>query len=291
MRIDAHQHFWLPDRIEYAWMKPLTGEAARRLVRPVLPPELEPILAQHGIEQTVLVQAAINDDEADFLLELAQSHDFIAGAVVWLDMEREDFEVQLSKRAEHPKFLGVRPMVENIADPRWMLRPAVLRAFRALEERGTCFDFLLKHHQLPAALEVLVACPRLHAVVDHIAKPLIREGVLEPWGSLLAQVAEHPNVYCKLSGMITEADHERWAPEDLGPYIERALRAFGPARCMFGSDWPVCTLAGSYDQVLHALQQHLARLGVTAPELRRIFGETACEFYRLPAPAQPASQS
>jgi L-fuconolactonase len=291
MRIDAHQHFWLPDRIEYAWMKPLVGEPARRLVRPVLPDELEPILAQHAIQQTVLVQAAINDDEADFLLGLAERHPFIAGAVVWLDMEREDFEVQLSKRAAHPKFLGVRPMIENIRDPRWMLRPPVLRAFHALEERGVCFDFLLKHHQLPAALEVLAACPRLHAVVDHIAKPLIAEQVLEPWGEQLARVAEHSNVYCKLSGMITEADHERWTPGDLGPYIERALNAFGPERCMFGSDWPVCLLAGSYDQVLRALEHHLGRLGVTDAGLRRIFGETAREFYRLPAPAQPGAHS
>jgi L-fucono-1,5-lactonase len=289
MRIDAHQHFWLPDRIEIEWMKSLTGEPARRLVRPALPAELEPILAHHGIEQSVLVQVATNDDEADFLLGLAERHDFIAGAVVWLDMERADFEAQLSKRAAHPCFLGIRPMVENIQDPRWMLRPAVLQAFRVLEERGICFDFLLKHHQLPAALEVLAHCPRLRAVIDHIAKPLIRERVLEPWGELLAQVAEHSNVYCKLSGMITEADHERWAPNDLGPYIERALRAFGPARCMFGSDWPVCTLAGSYEQVLGTLEQHLLRLGVTPAEHRQIFGDTAREFYRLPA--RPAHHS
>jgi L-fucono-1,5-lactonase len=285
MRIDAHQHFWLPDQIEVEWMKALTGEAARRLVRPALPAELEPILAHHDIQQSVLVQVATHDAEADFLLELAQRHAFIAGAVVWLDMDRADFEVQLSKRAAHPSFLGVRPMVENIQDPGWMLRPTVLRAFRILEERGICFDFLLKHHQLPAALEVLAACPRLHAVMDHIAKPAIRERVLEPWGTLLARVAEHPNVHCKLSGMITEADHEHWAPGDLGPYIERALRAFGPARCMFGSDWPVCTLAGSYAQVLGALEQQLQRLGLTPAEQRRIFGETAREFYRLPGPA------
>jgi L-fucono-1,5-lactonase len=283
MRIDAHQHFWLPDRVEVEWMKSLTGEAARRLVRPVLPAELEPILAHHDIQRSVLVQVATNDAEAEFLLGLAERHPFIAGAVVWLDMERADFEVQLSTLAAHPSFLGVRPMVENIEDPRWMLRSTVLHAFAVLEERGICFDFLLKHHQLPAALEVLAACPRLRAVIDHIAKPPIRERVLEPWGTLLEQVGAHPNVYCKLSGMITEADHERWSPDDLGPYIERALRAFGAARCMFGSDWPVCTLAGSYGQVLGALEQHLLRLGVTPAEHRRIFGETAREFYRLRA--------
>jgi L-fuconolactonase len=284
MRIDAHQHFWLPAHIDYSWMKPLRGEAARRLVRPVLPDELAPILGQHGVAQTVLVQAAADEAEAQYLLELADQHRFIAGAVVWLDMERDDVERQLDGWSTHPKFLGVRPMLQDIEDIGWLRRPAVRRAFRVLEERGVCFDFLIKPHQLEATLEVLDACPRLRAVIDHIAKPDIAHATIAPWDERLARVSQHPNVYCKLSGMITEADHERWTARDLAPFIRHALDCFGPARSMFGSDWPVCTLAGSYGDVVGALEENLAPLALTDHELGAIFGGTAREFYRLPLP-------
>jgi L-fuconolactonase len=283
MRIDAHQHFWDPARVEVEWMKTLRGEAAKRLVRPVLPAELEPILAHHRIDQTILIQVATNDAEADFLFSLAESHAFIAGVVVWLDMDRPDFEQRLERCMAHPEFLGIRPMIENIEDPGWLARPAVRRAFHSLEEHEVCFDFLIKHHQLPAALEVFAACPRLRTVIDHIAKPAIVRGELRPWQELLARAAEHPNVYCKLSGMITEADHDRWTAEDLAPYVAHAVACFGHQRLMFGSDWPVCTLAGSYDQVVEALERTLAPLGLAAEEQRWIFGHTAREFYRLGA--------
>ena len=281
MKIDAHQHFWLPDRIEVEWMKNLRGEAARRLVRPVLPEELAPILAHHGFERTVLVQVATNDHEADFLFELVQAHPFVAGAVVWLDMDRPDFEAQLERCLGRPEFLGIRPMIENISDPDWVRRPLVRRAFHTLEERNVCFDFLVKHHQLEAVLSVLAECPRLRAVIDHIAKPAIARRELDPWRAQLERVSESAGVYCKLSGMITEADHERWTPADLAPYIEHAVRCFGPARCMFGSDWPVCTLAGSYERVLDALETTLSQLSLSGDDRARIFGETAREFYRL----------
>lgn len=285
MRVDAHQHFWMPDRVDYSWMKPLAGEAARRLVRPVLPPELEPILAHHEVAQTVLVQAATDAAEADFLLTLAERHTFVAGSVVWLDMDSPGFERELARCAAHPKFLGVRPMIQDIEDLGWLRRPLVRRAFGVLQEQQVCFDFLIKPHQLPATLEVLDAFPKLRAVVDHIAKPDIARGVLEPWGALLERVSKHRNVYCKLSGMITEADHERWTPADLAPFIEHTLALFGPKRCMFGSDWPVCTLAGSYERVVAALEECLARLTLDPSALSAIFGGTAREFYRLPAPS------
>lgn len=284
MRIDAHQHFWLPERVHVEWMAGLTGEPARRLVRPVLPAELIPILAQNDVAQTVLVQVATNDAEAPLLFSLAEENPFIAGVVTWLDMQASDVEQRLARLAAHPKFLGVRPMIENEPDPDWLRRPAVRRAFAALEERDVCFDFLLKHHQLGAALEVLDAHPRLRAVIDHLAKPDIASQVLEPWSELLARASQHPNVFCKLSGLITEADHEHWRDEDLAPYIQHAVRCFGPRRCMFGSDWPVCTLAGSYDAVLRALEASLVPLGLSSTERERIYGGTAREFYRL-APA------
>jgi L-fuconolactonase len=283
MRIDAHQHFWDPARVEVEWMKGLRGEAARRLIRPALPAELEPILAHHRIDRTVLVQVATNDAEADFLFALAERHDFIGGVVVWLDMDHTGFEQRLSRCMAHPEFLGIRPMIENIEDPAWLRRPAVRRAFRVLEERDVCFDFLLKHHQLPAALEVLGECPRLRAVIDHIAKPSIAQRGLEPWSELIERVSQHPNVHIKLSGMITEADHECWTERDLAPFIAHAVRCFGPRRSMFGSDWPVCTLAGSYDAVVQALEHNLTPLGLTTLELQQIFGDTARDFYRLAA--------
>ena len=284
MRVDAHQHFWLPERVEYAWMRALAGEAARRLVRPVLPPELEPILAHQGVVQTVLVQAAADEDEADFLLSLAERHAFIAGAVVWLDMDSADFERQLARCAAHPKFRGVRPMLQDIEDLGWLHRPLVRRAFGVLEEQQVCFDFLIKPHQLPATLEVLEAFPKLRAVIDHIAKPDIARRAHEPWAGLLQRVSAHRNVYCKLSGMITEADHERWTPDDLAPFVAHALACFGPERSMYGSDWPVCTLAGGYDRVVLALEDNLARLGLEPRALSAIFADSAREFYRLPAP-------
>lgn len=287
MRIDAHQHFWLPEQVHVEWMAGLTGEPARRLVRPVLPGELEPILAQHGIERTVLVQVATNDAESALLFSLADAHPFIAGVVTWIDM-LGDVERQLARLAQHPKFLGVRPMIENEPDPDWMRRPPVRRAFRVLEERDVCFDFLLKHHQLGAALEVLEAHPRLRAVIDHLAKPAIASGSLEPWREQLTRASQHPNVHCKLSGLVTEADHGAWRADDLAPYIQHAVTTFGPRRCMFGSDWPVCTLAGSYAQVLRALELGLAPLGLSSGDLERIYGGTASEFYRLSAArAQP----
>jgi L-fuconolactonase len=212
-------------------------------------------------------------------MSLADRHEFIAGAVVWLDMDRGDFERQLERQAAHPKFLGVRPMIQDIEDIGWLRRPSVRRAFRVLEEREVCFDFLIKPHQLEATIEVLDACPRLRAVIDHIAKPEIARGMTTPWSALLERVSEHPNVYCKLSGMITEADHQAWKPADLGPFIAHALRCFGPARSMFGSDWPVCTLAGSYAQVIAALEENLTAL--RPRDIDAIFGGTAREFYRL----------
>jgi len=280
-RIDAHQHFWQPARQDYGWLEALEGEPARRLQRPVLPAELEPILAQHNIDKTVLVQAAPTEAEGSFLLSLAEQHAFIAGAVVWIDMEGADFEAKLAARLAHPKFLGVRPMIQDIADPGWMLQPSVKRAFGVLSERNVCFDFLIKPHQLEPTLQILQEFPRLRAVVDHLAKPNIRSGEGEPWRSLMDRVASRDNVYCKLSGMITEADHEGWTPADLAPYVEDVVRGFGPERLMFGSDWPVCTLAGSYAQVVTALETTLAPLSLDDASVARIFGGTAVEFYRL----------
>jgi len=285
MRIDSHQHFWDPARRDYGWLEALEGEPARRLQRLILPAELAPQLAQGRIDSTVLVQAAPTEAEGEFLLSLADQHDFIAGVVVWLDMEASDFEQRLARLQRRPRFVGVRPMLHDLSDPEWMLRPSVRRAFTVLQEREVCFDFLVRPPHLPAMLRVLAEFPRLRAVLDHIGKPDIRARQLEPWRTLLEAVSAHPNVWCKLSGMITEASHESWQPADLEPYVRHTVQCFTPARCMYGSDWPVCTLAGSYAQALAALEHALEPLDLDALARARIFGGAAAEFYRLAPPS------
>ena len=281
MRIDSHQHFWDPARKDYGWIDTLEGEAARRLRRPILPPELVPQLARERIDSTVLVQAAPSEAEAEFLLSLADEYDFIAGVVAWLDMEASDFEQRLARLQRRSKFVGVRPMIHDLADPEWMLGPSVRRSFGVLQARGVCFDFLVRPPHLPPMLRVLREFPELRAVLDHIGKPNIQARQLEPWSSELAAIAQHPNVFCKLSGMVTEASHTSWVPADLEPYVRHSLACFTPQRCMFGSDWPVCTLAGSYAQVIAALEQSLGPLELDRAALARIFGGSAAEFYRL----------
>ena len=290
MKIDAHQHFWDPGRKDYGWIDDLQGEAAVRLRRPILPPELAPLLTAEQIDSTVLVQAAATEDEGHFLLSLADREAFIAGVVVWLDMEAADFEERLDALRGRTKFVGVRPMIHDISEPNWMLRPSVRLAFAVLERQQICFDFLVRPVHFPPLLEILEAFPRLRAVLDHIGKPQIGARQWEPWATALARVASCPNVYCKLSGMITEASHMAWTPADVEPYVQHALEHFGAERCMFGSDWPVCTLAGSYHQVIGTLEQALAPLGLGSAAQQRIWGGTAAEFYRLPIAGVPRAR-
>ncbi len=273
--IDAHCHFLDPQAIRYCWMTP-DMPLARRL----MPEDLLPLQQQHGIEGAILVEAADSYEENRFMFELADRHDAIVGVVAWIDMEADDFRQRLSRCQAHPKFVGIRPMIEAIPDEQWMLRPAVRRSFAVLEEDDVCFEFLVRPGHLPHVLDVLERFPKLRAVIDHVAKPPIRRGVLQPWKDLMAEVASHKNVHCKLSGMITEADPDTWRPEDLGSFIEHVLAVFGPKRLMFGSDWPVCLLAGSFGDVVAALEQNLEDL--PDRQIAQVFGETAQRFYRIP---------
>ncbi len=276
MRIDSHQHFWKADRGDYHWMSPAVGI----LCRDYLPADLEPSLKKNKIDKTVLVQAAQTTAETDFLLELAEQHDFIAGVIGWLDMDSPDFPRQLVQYSKKPKFLGIRPMLQDLPDDDWILRPRVIQSLKLISEWDMPFEFLTYTRHLPHVLTVLETVPGLRAVVDHVSKPEIKNRKLDPWREFMARVAEHPNVYCKLSGMITEADHKTWTPDDLRPYVEHVLDCFGVERVMFGSDWPVCLLAGSYDRVAAALQ------AVVKPRLDKrgelaLFGGNAARFYKL----------
>lgn len=276
MRIDSHQHFWKAARGDYHWM----SDKVPVLCRDYLPDDLRPWLAKHKIDKTILVQAAQTKAETDFLLKLAEENDFIAGVIGWLDMDSPDFSKELAIYSKKPKFLGVRPMLQDLADDDWILRPRVRESLKEIEDRGMPFEFLTYTRHLPHVLKVLERFPKLHAVVDHVSKPEIKNKKTAPWRSLMSAVAEHQNVYCKLSGMITEADFKSWTAEDLRPYVEHVVDCFGFERVMFGSDWPVCLLAGSYDQVLGALHTIL-KPKLDAQRDAAVFGGNAARFYRL----------
>ncbi len=250
------------------------------LYRDYLPADLRPSLERHQIDKTVLVQAAPTVAETDFLLELAKKNDFIAGVVGWLDLENRDFPSRLESYSRQHKFIGLRPMLEELPDDDWILRPRVTDALRMIARMDFPFDFLVHPRHLPHVAKVLEDVPGLRAVIDHIAKPEIKAHKLEPWKSLIQDLAQHKNLYCKLSGMITEASHDSWELEDLRPYIEHVIECFGPDRVMYGSDWPVCLLAGSYDRVIGALEAVISpRLDTASAEA--VFGDNAARFYRL----------
>jgi L-fucono-1,5-lactonase len=280
MILDTHQHFWKANRGDYHWMTP----AVPILARDYLPRDLRPQLRKAGVARTVLVQAAQTADETDFLLKLAEETDFVAGVIGWFDLEQENFPlVYEEKRKKHPMLLGVRPMLQDLADDRWVLRKQVIENLRYLAERKVVFEFLTYTRHLPFVLEVLEEEPRLHAVIDHISKPEIKAGKMEPWNDLISKIARHQNVFCKLSGMVTEADHRVWEPEHLRPYIEHVLDSFGEDRVMFGSDWPVCLLAGSYAEVINALRTVVAdRLSPSG--LAKLFSGNGTRFYGLTEP-------
>ena len=274
VRIDAHQHYWKLERGDYGWLTPEFGP----IYRDFLPADLKPILARHGIDKTIAVQAAPTVAETEYLLELASAEPTIAGVVGWVDMEADDFEKQLDRLRQNPKFVGIRPMIQDIEDEGWILRPKVRRSLAALEERGFPLDFLTLPRHLPCVLEVLDGHPNLRAIIDHLSKPPIKAGTTHPWADLIRRVGDHPNVMCKLSGMVTEADRKNWTADDLKPYVAHAFDVFGPDRVVFGSDWPVCLLAATYDQVVESLRRALGdRL---TPELEpKLFGENAARFY------------
>jgi L-fuconolactonase len=277
MRIDAHQHYWDTNAFDYGWAR--AGLPA--LERPFLPAELGPQLARAGIDRTVVVQVLHTLDETWWLLDLARSTPSIAGVVGWIDLQApaDEVETNLEALRREPNLVGIRHLVHEERDDEWLARPAVIHGLGVLERHDVPYDLLLRPrhlHHLPHLSERL---PRLRMVIDHIAKPLIREGRMEPWAADFRAAAANPNVWCKLSGMITEADHAAWSPEDLAPYVEVALDAFGVERLMFGSDWPVCTLAGTYGQVVGALR---TVLGSIDPEVEaRLFGGSAARFYGI----------
>jgi L-fuconolactonase len=275
MIIDSHQHFWQVGRFDYPWMTSDVGV----LYRDYLPPTLEPILERNGVAKTVLVQASDSMAESRWLLSLADAHPFIAGVVGWVDLASPEVQQQLDELTMHQKFKGVRHLVESESADNWLAQPAVLRGLQQLASSGTSYDLLVHTRHLKHVRTVAETCPDLSLVIDHAAKPPIARGEIKEWAQELRPVAAYKDIHCKLSGLVTEANHNGWQVDDLRPFVECALELFGADRLMFGSDYPVCLVAASYDRVLESFQEILKDL--SAEEQTQIFAGNASKFYRL----------
>jgi len=277
-RIDAHQHFWQLDLpFDYAWLE---SPDHAKIHRHFLPVDLKPHLDSCQIGESIFVQTQHNLDETRWGFSLADHNEFVAGVVGWVDLASEDCEDQLLEFKTHPSFVGVRHITQGEPDDDFIIRPDVVRGLKVLQKHGVPFDLLFYVKHLKHAASLAKMLPDLPMVIDHLAKPEIKDGTLENWLPHLREAARFPNLYCKLSGMVTEADWKNWKPADLKTYIDHAIESFGPQRCMFGSDWPVCELAASYEEVYAALEESLH--GLSEHEKRCIFGETAEKFYHLP---------
>jgi L-fuconolactonase len=272
MRIDAHQHFWQTARGDYGWLTPASGT----LWRDYMPTDLAPRLAEHAIGQTILVQAAPTEAETLFLLDIAARTDFVAGVVGWTDFAAPEAAAAIARLAANPLMVGLRPMVQDIADPGWIAMPSLAPAFAAMISHGLVFDALVLPRQLKALRVVLERHPDLVVIVDHGAKPHIRTQLLDPWRADMAAVASHANTSCKLSGLVTEAS-PGWTIDDLRPVFDHLLATFGPSRLVWGSDWPVVTLAAGYDRWFETAQSLCASLMPAGREA--IFGGNAARIY------------
>jgi L-fuconolactonase len=275
VRLDAHQHFWRYSLQEYSWIGP--DMAALRQDR--LPADLAPLLASNGIDGTVAVQARQTLEETRWLLTLAEQQPFIRGVVGWVDLQSREVRDQLERFTTHPRFRGVRHVLQDEPDDRFMLRAAFVRGIGLLADFGLTYDILIFARHLPAACELVAHFPDQPFVLDHIAKPPIRDGLLEPWSAGIRRLAAFPNVMCKVSGLVTEASWQHWQPADFRPYLDVAFEAFGPYRIMFGSDWPVCTLAGSYADIVGIILDYVQQL--SAAEQAAVWSKTAARVYGL----------
>ena len=278
MIVDAHHHFWDPSKADYPW---LTDELAV-IRRPFGPDDLAPSLRAAGVEATVLVQTRSSFEETVDFLAIAAATPFVRGVVGWVDLTDAAVGDTLAELRERPggdHLVGIRHQAHDEPDPDWLIRDEVVRGVEAVGRAGLVYELLVRTRELPAALLLARRLPDVPFVVDHIAKPPIAHGSLEPWASRMAPFAELGHVACKVSGMVTEADWSSWTQADLRPYVDHVVRVFGPERLLFGSDWPVCLLAATYGGVIDAARQTLDGLG--GDDLAKVFGGTAERLYRL----------
>lgn len=278
MRIDAHQHFWRYSPAEYGWI----DEGMAQLRRDFLPEHLLPIRSGCGIDGTIAVQARQSLAETQWLLQLASRFPWIRGVVGWVDLCSPLCGHQLDAFARDPRLVGIRHVLQAEPDD-YSARPEFRRGIAVLEQRKLVYDVLVYHPQLPAALALCRQFPGTTFVLDHLGKPPARSGERAPWQRELRELAALPNVHCKLSGLVTEADPAQWTRESLRPWFAAAIEAFGPERLMFGSDWPVCLLASAYDRWLGTVEHWLA--GCSAKDRAAVLGGTAMRVYGLPGEA------
>jgi L-fuconolactonase len=279
MRVDAHHHLWDPARRAYPWM-----EEGWPIRRRFAAEDLDAAAGPCGFERTVVVQTVPSVEETEEFLAVAAASPRVAGVVGWVDLTAAGVADALAALAAGPSgaaLVGIRHQVHDEPDPDWLAREDVLRGLEVVAAAGLVYDLLVRERELPAALLAVERLPQLAFVVDHLAKPRVREAVTDPWAARLRLLARHQNVSCKVSGLVTEADWNRWTTGHLTPYVRHAVDAFGPERLLFGSDWPVCLLAASYAEVVEAAAETLERAGLDSGEREAVFGANALRTYRL----------
>ena len=277
MRLDSHQHFWRYSPTEHTWMT----DQMQALKQDFLPQDLKPLLDAIQFNGCIAVQARQNLEETRWLLELAEQYSFIKGVVGWVDLRSDRLTEQLQRFAQHPKLAGVRHVVHDEPDDNFMLRPDFRHGIAQLLDFNLTYDLLLFPKHLKVAVELVKEFPQQPFVLDHVAKPRIAERLLSPWKEDLRQLATFPNVFCKLSGMVTETNWKQWRPVDFHPYLDVVFEAFGPTRLMIGSDWPVCTLSAEYAPMMKIVMDYVPKESQSA-----ILGDNCARFYQIPAEEQ-----
>ncbi len=279
MKIDSHQHYWHFNTQDYGWM----GENMSKIKRDFLPPDLFPELQNIGFDGSIAVQARQNLNETNWLLKLSDEYPHIKGVVGWLDLQSADVENDIQTFAKHARAVGVRHVIHDEEDIDFMLRPEFIRGVKYLEKYNLTYDILIFPKHLPNTIQFVKQFSEKQTfVVDHIAKPFIKNGVLSPWKEQITELAKFPNVYCKLSGMVTEADWQSWKSEDIKPYLDVIFEAFGTERVMIGSDWPVCLVAGKYQQVMNVVIDYISNF--SEADKAKVLGGNAVKAYKITTP-------
>ena len=275
MIIDAHQHFWIYDPVRDSWI----DESMQILKRNFLPEDLARIIKENSIDGTIAVQADQSENETNFLLGLAEKNTWVSGVVGWVDLMAQDIEEKLEHFSSYKKLKGFRHIVQAEPDENFMLNEKFRNGIGQLKNYNFTYDILINPHQLPAAIKLTEKYPDQKFILDHMAKPSIKKKGIEPWASGIKELAKNPNVFCKISGIITEADHRNWKSKEIYPYLDIVFNAFGYDRLLFGSDWPVCLLAGLYNQVINLIDEYMKNASDENKE--KIFGKNAVSFYNI----------
>ncbi|SFD56153.1 amidohydrolase family protein [Flavobacterium phragmitis] len=273
-RVDSHQHFWKFDPVRDSWI----DETMQNIQRDFLPEDLQPLLKENQFEGCVAVQASQSEEETQFLLDLASKNDFIKGVVGWIDLRNENIEERLQFFSDQKKLKGFRHVVQGEPDD-FMDGEEFRRGIKALKPFNYTYDILIFHRQLPAAIRLVKDFPNQKFVIDHIAKPDIKSGSIDSWKKGIEEIAKYDNVWCKISGMVTEADWKNWKQEDLKPYLDIVFENFSADKLMYGSDWPVLNVASDYHEVVKTLEDYISKFSIE--DQNKIWFENAKEFYKL----------